>query len=126
MEGCGLLEAAPDDHAAAVSGPVVAGRAEGLVAAPPALQQGAVERQRHLAHELASRLDPLEEAAILAQEAARHGALDQRPGGHAVGEQRARLEGLVLGLVVHVLAAAGGEQGQHQEAPAAPGRGAAA
>jgi len=48
-------------------------------------------------------LERAEEWLVLLKLPARHGSLHQRPRGHAVGEEIARLERVVLGLIGHLL-----------------------
>ena len=100
-----LLVAALHDHAVAVAGDAVAGRAVDVVALASALDDRRGHRHRDLLDRRAGLHAGVEHVVVL-EEAARHGALDDRPRRALVRVDVALLERLVAGRVVHVLAAA--------------------
>ena len=102
-----LAVAAPHDHAVAAAGAVVAGRAVDVEALLAAQDHFLGDRERESVDRLAVGALAGVEDGVVVQVAARHGALDQRARGAAVGEEIAGPERNVFRLVVHVLPAGG-------------------
>src|SRR5262249_20086587 len=123
VEGRRPAVTALHDHAVAVAGLSVAGRAVDPIALLAAREQVGGDRQRRRLHGLAVRLAGVEDRVFL-EVAARDGAFDERRGRAPVAEEVGERVRLVARLVVHVLAAGRHgtrEQRGHDEAPALHG-----
>jgi hypothetical protein len=110
----GPAVAARGDHAVAVAGFAVARGAVNVVALLAAVHDAGVDGEGEAVGDRAVDLAGGHEA-VESQLAARHRPRDARPRRHPVGEEVARLEGVVAGLVGHLLAAGGEEQQEKHE-----------
>ena len=100
-----LAHPALHDHAVALAGAAVAGRAEDVVAVLAARDQIRRHGHREEVGERAVDLARVEQLVVVGERIARHRVGHGHPGRLAVREERARLERLVPRRVVHVLAA---------------------
>ena len=107
------LEPAGWDHAIAVADPAVAGNAVDVELRLALFDELLVQFHWQVGYELAPFLAG-EQRGVGFELAAGNGAGDQRTRDAAILEELARFERLLLGLVVHVLMAAGGK-GQRQQ-----------
>jgi hypothetical protein len=97
---------APHDHPLPRANPIMAGRAKNIEALLSAREHGESHRRRKPIDRFPS-LFSCVQVFIAAQLASGHGAFHKRSRGATVVEKGAASEGLVAGLISHLLLAAG-------------------